>query len=131
MFKRSAEKLSALVLAAKPGTVIAVNADKVRAAPGSAAPPPLRRFFRSSLTLRSRRSRARAPSSCACAAATRPWSRSWCVPPSGQQRLTRRGVGSVVSESLAFLFAQDLPRPFAQLRALDLDKAAADVVAAL
>ena len=40
-------------------------------------------------------------------------------------------VGSVVSESLAFLFAQDLPRPFAQLRALDLDKAAADVVAAL
>jgi hypothetical protein len=30
VFKRSAEKLSALVLAAKPGTVIAVNADKAR-----------------------------------------------------------------------------------------------------
>jgi hypothetical protein len=29
------------------------------------------------------------------------------------------------------LCAQDLPRPFAKLRALDLDKAAADVVAAL
>jgi hypothetical protein len=27
--------------------------------------------------------------------------------------------------------SQDLPRPFAKLRALDLDKAAADVVAAL
>jgi len=26
---------------------------------------------------------------------------------------------------------QDLPRPFAKLRALDMDKAAADVVAAL
>jgi len=38
VFKRSAEKLSALVLAAKPGTVIAVNADKARCGPSEAAP---------------------------------------------------------------------------------------------
>ena len=44
MFKRSAEKLSALVLAAKPGTVIAVNADKVRRQRRASASTPLLPF---------------------------------------------------------------------------------------
>ncbi len=138
MFKRSAEKLSALLLAGKPGVVVSVNAEKARFpffvwAAGSPRAP-----RRAALT----RARASPP--------PQPRKGAFVVRVQGKEAplvslLVRRSSAMRMRTLTPLLCAwlalrrlmpnalarQALPRPFAALRALDLEATAAEVLAAL